>query len=95
MHPLATDMIVKEIRQRVSEGDCPTISARSAEQLEDVIMELAGRPERLLRTLAEAMKKFAPDLAEQLAERWALAMKDQDARLEAFLAYLRSPQETE
>lgn len=43
MHPAATDMIVKEVRQRISEGDCPTVPARSVEQLESVIEDLAGR----------------------------------------------------
>lgn len=94
MHPVASDMIVKQIRQRISEGDCPTIPAQSVETLEGVIEDLALRldraPQRALETLAGAMKKFAPDLADELAKRWAIAMKDQDERLEVFLAFLRT-----
>lgn len=49
MHPVSTDMIVKEVRQRSSEGDCPTVQARSVEQLEDAIMDLASRLELALK----------------------------------------------
>lgn len=44
----------------------------------------------LFETLAEAMTKFAPDLAEELKKRWAVAIKAQDARLERFVAFLRA-----
>ncbi|WP_024922004.1 MULTISPECIES: hypothetical protein [unclassified Afipia] len=43
MHPLATDMIVKQVFQRRDEGDCPSIPAKPAGVLEDVIIDLASR----------------------------------------------------
>ena len=43
MHPVLTDMIVKQVRQRRDEGDCPTIPAESVERLEDAIIDLASR----------------------------------------------------
>lgn len=49
MHPAATDMIVKEVRQRISEGDCPSIRARSTEALEGAIEDLAGRLDLALK----------------------------------------------
>jgi hypothetical protein len=90
MHPALADKIVEQVRKRVNEGDCPTTEAFGVETLEEAVLELADRPAKTLRTLAEAMKVFAPDLADQLTKRWADAMKAQDERLEAFLAVLRS-----
>lgn len=90
MHPALADKIVEQVRQRVSEGDCPVTPAFGIETMEGAVLELADRPARMLRTLAEAMKKFAPDLADELAKRWAAAMEDQDERLEAFLSVLRN-----
>ena len=43
MHPLATDMIVKQVFQRRDEGDCPSSPAKPAGVLEDVIIDLASR----------------------------------------------------
>lgn len=43
MHPMATDMIVKQVFQRRDEGDCPTIPAKPTGVLEDVIIDLASR----------------------------------------------------
>lgn len=43
MHPKVTDIIVKEVRQRLSEGDCPTIQPRSIMALEGAIEDLASR----------------------------------------------------
>lgn len=48
MHPVATDIIVKEVRQRIREGDCPTIRARSVEALEGAIEDLASRLDLVL-----------------------------------------------
>lgn len=61
MHPVATDMVVKEVRQRIREGDCPTIRARSVEALEGAIEDLAGRLE-----LALAGKPCSHDAAKTL-----------------------------
>lgn len=43
MHPLATDVIVKQVFQRRDEGDCPSIPAKTVGVLEDVIIDLASR----------------------------------------------------
>lgn len=42
-----------------------------------------------IRTLAEAVLKFAPDLANELKRRWEQAKSESDERLNAFLALLR------
>lgn len=49
MHPAVTAIIVKEVRQRISEGDCPSIRARTTEDLEGAIEDLAGRLESALK----------------------------------------------
>jgi hypothetical protein len=45
----------------------------------------------VLQTLGTAMRKFAPDLAAQLAERWNSAVAADNKRLDDFLAFLREP----
>lgn len=89
MHPTLADEIVKSVRKRISQGDCPTEPPQSIETLEGVIDELADRPRRQLRALGEAIMKFAPDLGNELATRWVAAIKERDERLEAFLQVLR------
>ena len=89
MHPTAADEIVSIVRQRAREGDCPTILPFSKEQLEEVILELADRPARTMTFLAQALRKFAPDIAEQITQRWRAAMEQRDTRFEAFLAVMR------
>lgn len=47
MHEVLADAIVKRVRKRISEGDCPTTKAESIEVLEQVIDNLAFRLERV------------------------------------------------
>lgn len=42
-----------------------------------------------LRTLAHAVLKFAPDLADELVKRWTKAKTDRDTALDEMLALLR------
>jgi hypothetical protein len=49
MHPKVTDIIVKEVRQRISEGNCPTIQPRSIMALEGAIEDLAARLDLALK----------------------------------------------
>lgn len=44
---------------------------------------------QVTKELAEAMKKFAPDLMKEFADRWNYARLTEDAKLERFLALLR------
>lgn len=43
MHPRATDLIVKRVQQRHSEGDCPVTPPERHEILEFALLDLAGR----------------------------------------------------
>lgn len=75
MHPVLTATIVKEVRQRSAEGDCPAVPAHSVGQLEDAILDLSGRFERLqtaLRRIVSLEEKNVPKYAQQIA-RDALA----------------------
>ena len=47
MHPMLLEAVVKNVRQRISEGDCPVTQARSTETLEDAVDDLASEVERL------------------------------------------------
>lgn len=63
MHPLATDKIVEQVRQRASEGDRPTIPAQSIEVLEGVVLELARQLDFSRMMQRQAAKMMAdPDI---------------------------------
>lgn len=93
MHPALADAIVKVCRQRETEGDCPTVDRPGGETMEFCILELASQRDAAkqdaLRTLGEAVMKFAPYLVKELAARWAKAKADEGENLERFLAVLR------
>jgi hypothetical protein len=42
MHELLVRELVKQVRQRISEGDCPITPALSVEQLENLVDQLAS-----------------------------------------------------
>lgn len=46
--------------------------------------------ERLV-VLARAIRKFAPDVADQLCDRWKSAVAERDKALDELLAWLRAP----
>jgi hypothetical protein len=99
MHPELAEVILKTCRSREREGDCPTKSLPSGELMEDCIIELGRQRDdaklAALRTLAEAFKKFAPDLAHELAVRWEKSIAQQDAALADLLSVLdRATKET-
>ena len=89
MHPVLADKIVESVRLRHSQGDCPTEPAQSVEMLEGAVLELADRPARTLRTLASALKQFAPDITAQIVERWQTHKRDEDKYLQALLGVMR------
>ena len=96
MHRLAAEAILTQARQRCHDGQsCFALNAGQAEALEDCIIELGDQRDRALHeavtTLAEALKKFAPDLAKQLVERWERALAERDAALEELLSVLGKP----
>lgn len=66
----------------------------SGQYVRDVMAALLDRVdaerEASLQVLAGAMRAFAPDLAEQLVQRWKISIAEQDKQLEEFLAVLRS-----
>lgn len=55
----------------------------------DPIDAIHTAKEEAMVLLAGAMRKFAPDLMDEFARRWGASAQEQDARLEAFLAFLR------
>lgn len=98
MHPMAVKEIVKVIRQRDSEGDCPTVERPNGETLEFVILELAREnddlPRRTLTNLAEALRKVAPDVLPVIVAAHAeythkVALRD--AAFDSLLDALRNP----
>lgn len=52
MHDLMLKAIVERCRQRISEGDCPTVSPFSVEQLEHAVDQLASMVSRASGLLA-------------------------------------------
>lgn len=95
MHPALAEEILKACRARERDGDCPGTVRPRAETMEDCIIELGrqrdGAARIALNTLAEALKKFAPDLADDLARRWKNAIAQQDAALADLLAMWLKP----
>lgn len=47
MHEVLADRLVKKVRKRISEGDCPRTSALGTETLEQLVDHLATRLERV------------------------------------------------
>lgn len=47
MHDLMLAEVVKRCRQRIAEGDCPSMPACPVEHLEEAVDQLAGMVERL------------------------------------------------
>ena len=43
-----------------------------------------------LRLVASSMHKFAPDISEQLVQRWNIVIKKEDEKLEEFLKVMRA-----
>jgi hypothetical protein len=89
MHPAMLKEVIAVCRQRSDEGDCPTVDPFTVEQLEGAVIALAYEADNMrastLTVLAEAMRKFAPDLAEELRQRWNCASgKDLIDLLNAF-----------
>lgn len=95
MHPLAVEKIVELCRQREAEGDHPTEPPPSVAILEATVLDLAhdrDKARRQLPALASALRKFAPDLTEQLLVRWQNAAEGETRALEALLSMLRNTQ---
>lgn len=72
MHPLMLGKVITCCKQRIADGDCPTVKAFSVEQLEDAVVQLerelaAAREE--VRVLREANDTFARHAIAETAAR--------------------------
>jgi hypothetical protein len=71
MHELVLGLIIKCCRQRQAEGDCPTVTAFPVEQLEDAVVQLADKLEKIQPLLPGARAAIEEDLAGTPATRSA------------------------
>ena len=91
MHPMIADAQIAQVRQRASEGDCPTTPALSVESLEDLVRHLADRlpptpnDETEFDTLVDATEFYEECLGRRLALNRAEAAEAALQRLVASL----------
>lgn len=82
MHLMIADAQIAQVRQRASEGDCPTTPALSVESLEDLVLHLADRlpatpnDETVGDTLVDATEFYEECLGRRLALNRAEAAED-------------------
>lgn len=92
MHPLLTEKIIENVRRRIAQGDNPSQPPHSVETLEDALDSCAAERDVARKAsfgeLASALKKFAPDLANELVARWQKANDEHDKTTLDFLSFL-------
>jgi hypothetical protein len=69
MHKLLLAEIVEMVRQRYSEGDCPTVPRPSGETLEDAILDLAAEVDKLTQPAPELNERMNCENCNQVYER--------------------------
>ena len=77
---------IEAARKIIDSTTADTISTRYVREVLEALLEYMEAERRLTAT---AMRKFAPDLAEQLVQRWHLAINKEEQKLKTFVDFLR------